>query len=70
MTSASARLSTDERATSARPEDALKPGRHDEWSIHSGRDLTAPEGPAWGGGMGHHELDDATRSILGQQNAR
>jgi hypothetical protein len=52
------------------PEQILKPGRHDEWSLHSGRDLTAPEGPAWGGGLDKLGLDEATRKIVGRQQAR
>jgi hypothetical protein len=54
----------------APPEEILKPGRHDEWSLHSGRDLTAPEGPAWGGGMSNLGMDEKVRQIVGRQQAR
>jgi hypothetical protein len=51
-------------------EDVLKPGRHDEWSLHSGHDLTAQKGPAWGGGLCDLAMDEATREIVGRQQAR
>ena len=51
-------------------EEQLKPGRHDEWSIHSGHDLTARKGPAWGGGLHDMAMDDATRAVVDRQQAR
>lgn len=51
-------------------EEILKPGRHAEWSVHSGRDLTAPRGPAWGGGLDGAAIDDATKAAFDRQQAR
>lgn len=51
-------------------EDQLRPGRHDEWSLHSGHTLTAPAGPSWGGGMGDMDVDDRTREMIYRQQQR
>jgi hypothetical protein len=51
-------------------EDQLKPGRHNEWSRQSGHDLVAPEGPAWGGGMGGLVVDDKTHEVISRQQRR
>lgn len=51
-------------------EDQLRPGRHDEWSLHSGHTLIAPAGPSWGGGMGDMDVDDRTREMINRQQQR
>lgn len=61
---------TDDSGTLAKPEEQLKPGRHDEWSLASGHDLTAPEGPVWGGGLGGMDVDEATQKVISRQQLR
>jgi hypothetical protein len=62
--------SVEEHSCLSRSEAALKPGRHDEWSMHDGRAFTAPVGPTWGGGIDQLGLDDATKATVSRQNAR
>eukprot|EP00892_Ulva_mutabilis_P011340 jgi/Ulvmu1/8579/UM045_0021.1 len=52
------------------PEEQLRPGRHDEWSLASGHDLTAPEGPVWGGGLGGMDVDQKTQEVITRQQLR
>jgi hypothetical protein len=69
-TSPRAHASAEDHSCLFRPETAFKVGRHDEWSMHDGRNFTAPEGPSWGGGIDRLGLDDMTKSIVSKQNAR
>lgn len=61
---------TDDVACVLKPDEQLKPGRHDEWSLASGHDLTAPEGPVWGGGLGGMAVDEETHKVISRQQLR